>query len=231
MAFAGFNRDFFKFFRELAKHNDRIWFEANKDRYKQVVVAPLSEFVAALAPKLARTSPHFRADPRPNGGSLFRIHRDVRFSKDKSPYKTHAAAQFRHASGANAHAPGFYLHLAPNEVLFGGGIWMPDPPTLTKIRNAVADDAKGWAKAKSAKAITALFGALRDHGDSLSRPPKGFDADHPMIADLKRKSFFLMRDASEAEAASPAFVGEVAKSFATAAPFMRFLCEAVDAEF
>lgn len=231
MAFAGFNRGFFKFFREIAKNNDRDWFEANKTRYKAEVVAPLSDFIAALAPRLAKISPHFRADPRANGGSMFRIHRDVRFSKDKSPYKTHASAQFRHASGANAHAPGFYLHLAPGEVLFGGGIWMPDPPTLAKIRGAIADDPKAWVKAKSSKPITAMFGGLRDHGDSLSRPPKGFDAEHPMIGDLKRKSFFLMRASSEAEAASPAFVGEVAKTFATAAPFMRFLCEALDAEF
>lgn len=231
MAFNGFNRDFFKFFRDIAKNNNRDWFEANKTRYKEVVVAPLSDFISALAPKLAKVSPRFRADPRPNGGSMFRIHRDVRFSKDKSPYKTHGSAQFRHVRGSDAHAPGFYLHLAPGEVLFGGGIWMADPPTLAKIRTAIADNPKEWMKAKASKPITATFGDLRDHGDSLSRPPKGFDADHPMIEDLKRKSFFLMRDSSEAEAASPAFVGEVAKTFAAAAPFMRFLCEAVDAEF
>ena len=231
MAFTGFNRDFFKFFRDIAKNNDRAWFEANKARYKEAVVAPLSDFIGALAPRLAKISPHFRADPRPNGGSMFRIHRDVRFSKDKSPYKTHASAQFRHASGANAHAPGYYLHLAPEEVLFGGGIWMPDPPTLARMRSAIADDSKTWTKAKTSKPIVATFGDLRDHGGSLVRPPKGFDANHPMIEDLKRKSFFLMRDSSEAEAASPAFVSEVAKTFATAAPFMRFLCEAVGAEF
>jgi uncharacterized protein (TIGR02453 family) len=231
MTFSGFDMSFFKFFRELAKNNDRNWFEANKDRYRQIVVTPLSDFIATLAPRLARISPHFRADPRPNGGSMFRIHRDVRFAKDKSPYKTHASAQFRHTRGADAHAPGYYLHLAPGEVLFGGGVWAPDPAALAKIRAAIGDDPKAWVKAKASKPIVATFGGLRDHGDALVRPPKGYDANHPMIADLKRKSFFLMRDSSEAEAASPAFVGEVAKTFAAAAPFMRFLCEAVDTEY
>lgn len=231
MAFQGFDKDFFKFFRDIAKNNTRDWFEANKERYRETVVAPLSDFIAALAPKLAKISPHFRADPRPNGGSMFRIYRDVRFSKDKSPYKTHASAQFRHVGGANAHAPGFYLHLAPKEVLFGGGIWMPDPPTLAKVRAAIADDPKAWGHAKGAKPVVAMFGGLRDHGDGLSRPPRGFDPAHPMIEDLKRKSFFLMRDSSEADAGAPAFVSDVAKTFATAAPFMRFLCDAADVAF
>src|ERR1700741_353213 len=107
MAFTGFSKDFFKFFRDLKKSNDRAWFEANKESFKSVVQGELSDFIAALAPHLAKVSPHFRADPRPNGGSMFRIYRDVRFAKDKSPYKTHAAAQFRHDAGKDVHAPGY----------------------------------------------------------------------------------------------------------------------------
>jgi uncharacterized protein (TIGR02453 family) len=231
MAFEGFSKDFFKFFRELAKNNERAWFEANKERYRAEVIAPLSDFIAALAPRLAKISPHFRADPRPNGGSMFRIHRDVRFAKDKSPYKTHAAAHFRHDRAKDAHAPGFYLHLAPKEVMFGGGVWMADPPALAKIRTAIAEDAKAWEKAKSAKSVVATFGGLSQRGDALTRPPKGFDAAHPMIEDIKRKSFFVIHESSEAEAASPAFVSAVAKAYADASPVMRFLCEAVDADF
>ncbi|MEZ5994300.1 MAG: DUF2461 domain-containing protein [Hyphomonadaceae bacterium] len=227
----GLFQDFFKFFRDLAKNNDREWFEANKARYREIVQAPMSDFIAALAPKLQKISPHFRADPRPNGGSMFRIHRDVRFSKDKSPYKTHASAHFRHERAKDAHAPGYYLHLAPKEVLFGGGVWMPDPPALAKIRSAIAEESKAWAKAKSAKSVLSTFGGLSDHGDSLSRPPKGFAPDHPMIEDLKRKSFFVMHDSSETDAASPKFVDAVAAAYKDAAPVMRFLCEAVDAEF
>jgi uncharacterized protein (TIGR02453 family) len=230
VSFDGFSKDFFKFFRELERNNERAWFEANKDRYKSVVVAPLSDFIADLAPLLAKASPHFRADPRPNGGSMFRIYRDVRFSRDKSPYKTHASAQFRHELGKDVHAPGYYLHLAPGEVFFGGGLWMPDPPTLARIRTRIADRPGEWRKAKAARTVQATYGDLRD-GDPLTRPPKGFDPDHPMIEDIKMRSFFVSRDSDEAEAASPAFVKFVGKSFADAAPVMKFLCEAVGANY
>lgn len=230
MAFQGFSRDFFKFFRELARNNERDWFEANKARYREVVVAAMSDFIAELAPKLRKVSPHFVADPRPNGGSMFRIYRDVRFAKDKSPYKTHASAHFRHARAKDVHAPGFYLHLEPRQVMFGGGMWMPEPSSLLQIRTAIAENPKAWAKAKEAKSIVATFGGLSEH-EALSRPPKGFAADHPMIEDIKRKSFFVMAESNEEDAASPAFVTQVAKAYADAAPVMRFLCEAVEAEF
>jgi uncharacterized protein (TIGR02453 family) len=230
VSFDGFSKDFFKFFRELKRNNERAWFEANKDRYKSVVVAPLSGFIADLAPLLAKTSPHFRADPRPSGGSMFRIYRDVRFSRDKSPYKTHASAQFRHELGKDVHAPGYYLHLAPGEVFFGGGLWMPDPSTLARIRTRIADRPGDWRKAKAARTVQATYGDLRD-GDPLTRPPRGFGPDHPMIEDIKMRSFFVSRDSDETEAASPAFVKLVGKSFADAAPVMKFLCEAVGAKY
>jgi uncharacterized protein (TIGR02453 family) len=97
--FNGFPRDFFSFFRELKAHNERPWFEANKQRFRDSVQAPMSAFIEAMAPRLTKISKHFTADPRPNGGSMFRIYRDVRFSKDKRPYKEHAACHFRHAAG------------------------------------------------------------------------------------------------------------------------------------
>lgn len=231
MPFQGFSKDFFKFFRELAKNNEREWFEANKAHYREVVQATMSDFITDIAPKLAKISPRFRADPRPNGGSMFRIHRDVRFSKDKRPYKTHAAIHFRHERAKDAHAPGFYLHIEPKNVMFGGGVWMADPVALAHIRGAIAEDTKTWARAKSAKSVMAAFGGLREDSEALSRPPKGFAADHPMIEDLKRKSFFVMAEASEEDAASPAFITQVAKAYADAAPVMKFLCAAVEAEF
>ena len=103
----------FDFLRALRANNERPWFEANKARYREEVRDPMLDFIAAFAGPLAEISPHFRADPRPNGGSLFRIYRDTRFSKDKTPYKTNVGAHFRHAAGRDAHAPGFYLHLEP----------------------------------------------------------------------------------------------------------------------
>ena len=99
----------------------RDWFQENKEFYESAVKRPLLEFIEAFAPHLREISPHFRADAR----SLFRIHRDVRFSKDKRPYKTHAAAQFRHSAGKDVHAPGFYLHIEPGRVIGGRPSFSP----------------------------------------------------------------------------------------------------------
>ena len=229
MSFQGFSKDFFKFFRDLKKNNERTWFEANKERFKSVVQGELSDFIAALAPHLAKISPHFRADPRPNGGSMFRIYRDVRFAKDKSPYKTHAAAQFRHDAGKDVHAPGYYLHLAPGEVFCGGGMWMPEPPTLLKVRTRIAERSAEWKKARAA--ADKHFGGLSHREEASARPPRGFAADHPFIDDIKHKSFFVGLETDEAAAASPAFVKTVAKAYSDAAPLMKFLCDATGAKF
>src|SRR5690242_20752818 len=104
----------------------------------------MSEFIAAMAPRLRKVSKNFAADPRPNGGSMFRIYRDVRFSKDKRPYKEHAACHFRHVLGKDVHAPGYYMHLAPDEVYFGGGMWMPPSDALQKIRERIAGNPSAW---------------------------------------------------------------------------------------
>lgn len=230
MTFAGFDTSFFRFFRELSKNNERAWFEANKPRYKEVVVAPCVAFIEAIGPRLKRISPYFVADPRPNGGSMFRIHRDARFSKDKSPYKTHAGLQFRHGFGKDAHAPGFYLHLEPKQVFLGGGVWMPDSPALGKIRDAIVAKTPAWKKARNAKSIVDTFGDLSE-GDPLIRAPKGYDPDHEMIADLRRKSFFVTTAATLKEAGGADFIDHVAAAYADAKPLMKFLTEAVDAPF
>jgi uncharacterized protein (TIGR02453 family) len=228
-AFSGFPKDFFAFFHALKANNDRAWFEANKPRFKQSVQGPMSEFIAAMAPHLARTSKQFVADPRPNGGSMFRIHRDVRFTRDKRPYKEHAACQFRHRLGRDVHAPGFYVHLAPGEVFFGGGMWMPEPDALLRIRTRIAAKPALWKKVVTHKKFLAAFGGVE--GDGLTRLPKGFDPAHPFIEDLKRKSFVATRVSSERAARAPAFVNEVAESFRALTPLMRFLCDALDVPY
>jgi uncharacterized protein (TIGR02453 family) len=228
-AFKGLPKDFFAFFKELAANNERGWFEANKERYKASVVAPLSDFITAMAPRVAKISKHIVCDPRPNGGSMFRIYRDVRFGKDKSPYKTNAGVQFRHALGRDAHAPGFYVHFATDEVFFGGGIWMPDSEPLNNVRRAIADDAKAWKKVVEDKAFTKAFKGLE--GEALVRPPKGFDPGHPFIGDIKRKSFFAMHESSVKVATSAALIDEVDGAFRAARPLMAFLCKAVGAPF
>jgi uncharacterized protein (DUF2461 family) len=123
---AKLHRSLLGFFDELSRNNKREWFQANKERYIAEVRDPLLGFVEAFAPKLRRISSHFVADSRPNGGSLFRIYRDTRFSKDKTPYKTWGAVQFRHERGKDVHAPGFYLHIQPGNVFMGAGLWHPD---------------------------------------------------------------------------------------------------------
>ncbi len=228
-AFNGLPKDFFAFFKDLAKNNERTWFEANKQRYKDVVVGPLCDFMEMMAPRVAKISKHIVVDPRPNGGSMFRIYRDVRFAKDKRPYKENAGLHFRHGLGRDAHAPGFYIHFDPGEVFFGGGIWMPEPEALSKVRHAIADEPKSWKKIVDDKAFVMTFKAMG--GDTLARPPKGFDPDHPFINDIKRKSFFAIHQSSVKVAQSPMLVDEVDTSFKTAKPLMKFLCDALDAPF
>jgi len=175
-----FQPDLFTFLRQLKRHNDREWFAKNKERYQQVVVEPAMEFISGFAPHLAKLSIHFVADARPTRGSLFRIYRDTRFSSDKIPYKTHIGIHFSHESGKDAHAPVFYLHLEPDGCFAAAGVWHPDNRALTKIRTAIVAQPEQWKKATR---------KLELEGESLTRPPKGFDPNHPFIEDLKRKDF------------------------------------------
>ena len=228
-AFTGLPADYFEFFTELAANNNREWFNDNKDRFRASVQEPLAAFVEAMAPRLKKISKHFVADPRLNGGSVFRIYKDVRFSRDKTPYKTHGAVQFRHARGKDAHAPGFYVHLDPKEVFYGGGIWTPPSPALLKVREAIRDNGAAWKKATTGAAFNKRFAGVR--GDSLSRPPRGFDADDPMIEDLKRKSFFAMAEAKPAAAKKASLCDDVEGAMKDARSMMKFLCDALDAPF
>jgi uncharacterized protein (TIGR02453 family) len=225
MSFTGLPPDYFAFFRELSANNNREWFEENKPRFKQSVQEPLAAFVEAMAPHLAKVSKHFVADPRLNGGSIFRIYKDVRFSKDKKPYKTNGGVHLRHAQGKDAQAPGFYVHIAPDEVFFGGGVWLPPPPALLKIREAIRKDGLGWRKAVQGQSFRKRFGGVG--GDALTRPPKGFDASEPDIDDIKRKSFFAMERGSEKQTLSSRFADEVANAMTEANPLIRFLCRAL----
>jgi uncharacterized protein (TIGR02453 family) len=226
--FPGFPKDFFTFFEELQVNNNRDWFNGHKSRYVESVVNPISEFIVCMAPRLAEISPHYVADPRPHGGSMFRIYRDTRFSKDKTPYKTHAAVQFRHEAGKDAHAPGFYVHLATDGLFYGGGIWQPPGPQLNAIRDYIADNSRSWARICNATKVREIGGIK---GDSLKRPPQGFDAQHVHIDDLKRKSFYVMTDASPRRAQKPGFVDEVTEGFRRAAPLNRFINGALNLPF
>ena len=224
-----FEKSFFRFFRKLARNNNREWFNEHKQEYQDSVLEPLVEFVDAMAPRLRKISPHFKAIPKTNGGSIFRIYRDVRFSKDKSPYKLHAACHFRHELGKDAHVPGFYVHLSPGEVFFGGGIWLPPAPALNKIRETIVNNPGEWRRITTNRNLKSLCGGIA--GDGLKRPPRGYDPDHRFIEDLKRKSFFAMREESPEFIFEDNFVDEVEKTFRAASPLMKYLCFALDAQY
>ena len=218
----------FDFLRELRANNERPWFEKNKERYREVVRDPMLDFIAAFAGPLGEISPHFRADPRPSGGSLFRIHRDIRFSKDKRPYKTNVGAHFRHSAGKDAHAPGFYLHLEPDACFAGCGIWRPDGPALNCIRNAIVARPDEWRRVATGREFSGTFKLT---GESLKRPPKGFDPGHPLIEDLKRKSFVAIAHISEAEVCAPNFLERFTVIARTGAGITAFLAGAVGVAF
>jgi uncharacterized protein (TIGR02453 family) len=225
---ARFGPELFSFLADLRANNDREWFAANKHRYEEHLLEPALDFINAFAPKLEEISPHFRADARPTGGSLFRIYRDTRFSKDKTPYKTNLGIHFRHERAKDAHAPGYYLHIGPGEVFAGGGIWHPDSAAATRIREAIVADPDRWQRATRGGDFASR---LALGGDSLKRVPSWADADHPFADDLRRKDFFGSTRLSEDDVVAPGFVDEYARVCRAAAPLMQFLCDALDVPY
>jgi uncharacterized protein (TIGR02453 family) len=209
----------FRFLRELRQHNDREWFAANRERYERDVRAPLLAFITDFGPRLRKISRHVLADPRPVGGSLFRIHRDTRFAKDKSPYKTHAACHFRHEDTSDdVHGPGFYLHLEPGQVFVAGGVWQPETASLAKIRDAIVAAPARWRKAVT---------GLELGGGALKRAPRGYDPEHRLVDDLRRTDFIVSFELSEKRACAPGFLGDVEGACRKAAPLMGFLARAI----
>jgi len=223
-----FSPELFVFLSDLRAHNNREWFAANRQRYDQDVLEPALAFIDAFAPRLAKISPHFRADARPSGGSLFRIHRDTRFSKDKTPYKTNVGIHFRHEGAKDAHAPGYYLHIGPGEVFAGGGIWRPDTQTATAIREAIVADPERWKRATRSGAFAKK---LELGGESLKRVPPWSDPEHSFANDVKRKDFFASARMSEDAVVAPAFIDEYVRLCRAAAPLMHFLCDALTVSF
>jgi uncharacterized protein (TIGR02453 family) len=221
---AYFSPTLFEFLGKLKKNNNRDWFLENKPRYEAEVREPALRFIEAIGPGLRKISPHLVADPRPVGGSMFRINRDIRFSKDKSPYKTAVGVSFGHDLGRQGPAPGLYLHLEPGTSFGGGGVHMPDNPTLAKIRDAIVADPTGWKKIVSDPRSRA---AVANTGESLKRAPQGYDPDHPLVEDLKRKSYTWHVRFSEAEVCAPGFAESFLEACKMADPFDRFLARAL----
>ncbi len=226
--YVGFEKASIEFLEQLAANNNREWFRDNKARYDEQVLDVALRFIQSMQDPLATIAPNFTALPQRVGGSLMRVYRDTRFSHNKLPYKTNIGIQFRHQRAKDVHSPGYYVHIDPDRVFVGVGMWRPDADSLRAIRERIVAKPSAWS------------GALQDPkfrrhfelgGESLSRAPRGFDKDHELIDDIKRTSFIAVRDLDVEDCLSPQFQRKVETSFAAASPFMKFLCKAVDVPF
>ena len=208
----------FHFLNELRDNNSGEWFQANKPRFEAEVRGPLLAFIQAFAEPLDGLNRHFLADPRLQGGSMFRINRDIRFSLDKSPYKTNVGAQFRHRDCTkDVHAPAFYLHLEPGRCLAGAGMWHPDPPTLKTIREYMLAHPRAW-KALAGLGVT---------GDTVTRVPLGLAQDHPLAEGLRLKDYYTVTPLTQAQVCAPDFLATFTESCRASLPLMKFLSQAL----
>lgn len=220
-----FTNDTFEFLTALTTNNNREWFNERKGEYEAKVREPALELITQMQPLLGDISSRFLATPKKVGGSLMRIQRDARFSKDKTPYKTNIGIQFRHFMGKDVHCPGFYLHISPEECFVGAGSWRPDGPSLAKIRSFIDENPRGWIKAKEQAEFTNRYNLA---GESLKRPPRGFNAEHPLIDDLKRKDFIAIGAVDPKDVIRADFVEYCAEQFRYADNYMYYLCTALE---
>ncbi len=225
---AYFSAQTFRFLRELARNNNHDWFQANKPRFEQHVRDPFLRLIGDLQAPLAKVSKHYRADPKASGGSLFRIYRDTRFSKEKTPYKTWAGARLQHARARQIEAPSFYIHIQPRGCFVAAGLWHPQPDTLKTVRAFLADNPATWLKATRSQAFRRRFEL---GGDSLKRPPHGFDPNHPAIEDIKRKDIAAWTNFGDAQATATDLRDYVVRQMTGLAPMVDYLCAALDVEF
>jgi uncharacterized protein (TIGR02453 family) len=215
---AYFGPGLFQFLCDLKSHNEREWFLANKVRYEEQVRDPFLRLIADLRPGFEKLNPRIVVDPSPTRGSMMRIYRDIRFSADKTPYKTHVAAHFKHARAKDDAMPGYYIHIAPAECMIGAGIWHPQPRAAQKIRNGIAADPKRWRRVSAGRTPM---------GESLKRAPAGIDPNHPLIEDLKRKDFAVSMPLEDTDVCGKNLLKLLLDDFRTVAPFVQFLTEAV----
>lgn len=226
--FTGFPGDCLPFLVSLSQNNNRDWFNQNKQNYETEVREPALAFIETMGPELQQISPHFRAIAKKMGGSLMRVYRDTRFSRDKTPYKTNVGIQFRHELGKDVHAPGFYVHIEPGNCFVGAGIWHPESKVLAKIRDFIVDNPASWKAAKNYRPFKANYSL---EGDSLKRSPRGYQSDHPLIDDLKRKDFIACAAFDEEEINKKGFSRFVASRFKQADPLMSYLCTALEVRY
>ena len=215
-----FSGETLRFLRALKRNNRREWFNAHRDDYDAHVREPMAGIVTRLADDFRAFAPELVADPKT---SMYRIHRDIRFSGDKAPYKTHAAASFPTRGLPKHEAAGLYFHVSPEEVWVGGGIYAPPAPQLHAVREHIAANSRRLRTLIESPAFRREVGALE--GERLLRVPRGFPRDHEAAEYLKLKQFLAGREFAPAFAASPKFYGALVAVFKRVAPVMRFLNE------
>jgi uncharacterized protein (TIGR02453 family) len=228
--FRGFGRGALTFLRQLKRNNKREWFLANRESYDNEVLMPLRLLVEEVDVRFGHFAPEFVGDPK---RSIFRIYRDVRFSKDKSPYKTHAASWFKHRNsshgvGSETHGggAGFYFHLEPGGSMVAGGIWMPPRPTLNQLRDSIAAKPTEFGKPLNGTTFKRRFGKLSEEA-MLTRLPRGFAPGHPAERWLRYQSFTVHALLSDAEVLDRRVVDRVERDFKTMLPFVRWLNRAL----
>ncbi len=230
--FTGFRPEAVDFLAELAQNNERAWFQAHKSDYEGLLKEPMEGFVAALADAFAAERLPLQADPK---RSIFRIYRDTRFAKDKSPYKTNVGASFPWVEGFDPdtamshteHRNGAYFHLQPGNNYAGGGMWHADKPVLDAFRQTILDDERRVRNALEDPGFIAEFGPVASH-DTLKRVPPGYPADHPMADLFRYKDIVFGRRLSDDEVYSPDLPQIMARAYATATPVFRFLSSLPD---
>jgi uncharacterized protein (TIGR02453 family) len=223
-----FDSDSLTFFRGLKKHNAKPWFEAHRDDYEQHVRGPLTGVVREMDSRFAEFAPEFVGDPK---RSMFRLNRDVRFSADKSPYKTHAACWFFHRDsdpkvGRDGGGAGFYFHIEPGNSQIGGGLWMPGREVLTILRDTIAEDPEGFVRAADSKVMRRRFGGL-DPERVLTRMPRGFSESHEAAKWLRYQSFTAGRMLTDSEVIRPDLASRVVRDYVPLVPLVRWLNSAL----
>lgn len=221
--FEGFPKEGIDFFKKLKRNNHREWFEKHKQEYEEHVKLPMQCLVASLQPHFARFAPEYELNPK---RAIFRIYRDVRFSKDKTPYKTHVAAHFvLRGKPKGLLGSGYYLAIEPGESFVGAGIYMPDGEQLKRIRKAIAGQASKFLGVINDKKFKKRFGTIE--GDKLKRIPQGYEENHPMAEWLKLKQFFVGVSWPDTKSLRSTFVEDLVAVCEDATPLVRFLNKAI----
>ncbi len=226
--FQHFDESLLNFLVLLKNNNDKTWFADHKQEYEDKVRTPTLAFIEKMDHWIRLISPHYEAIPKKIGGSMMRPYRDVRFSKDKSPYKTNVGIQFRHEIGKDVHAPGFYLHIEPDNVFLGVGTWHPEAESLRAIRDHIALKPDSYLDAIEHSPFKQHYELA---GERLTRPPKGFDKEHKLIEEIKRKDFIGVCELDPSFLLEGDLCEKVARLFGRAQPFQKFLCDALKLRF